>query len=257
MTNIGVHINDINELDNYTNINYVQFFIDPFKDQYKKIPDILKKNKINCIIHSSYSVNLAKTWDESSWWVNYLISEIKIADIIGAHAIVIHTGKYMSNRINVSLNNMYSLLLYILDKTSSCSIKILLETPVGQGTELLSDFNEFINFTNKFKKFQRFGICLDTCHIFASGINIKDIKIFDKLIKNIDISKIIVIHLNDSKGICGCKKDRHEKIGKGYIGENGLRHIVKFAKTNNIIMILETPSLNRIDEINWVKNIFI
>ena len=89
------------------------------------------------------------------------------------------------------------------------------------------------------------GVCLDTCHVFAAGYPLTDPKEYEKTIKQFDdivgLDRLRVIHMNDSKREFGSRKDRHEHIGKGYIGLEGFRNIVNDRRLKKVPMILETP----------------
>lgn len=265
---LGTHIHsDINTMEETLdtlnpNINAVQFFVDPSND-YKKYKDVkakLKDKNINAYIHSSYRINIAKEWDDSSWWVKYIIYEIKTAHILGAKGLVIHTGNKLDLNEKIALNNMYSFLLHVNNQTQNESnVKIIIETPAGQGTELLYEFNDLIDFMTKLKDNDRFGLCIDTCHIFAAGNDIRNKEIFGNILSTVNSrlgkNKLMLIHLNDSKDDLGEKKDRHDNLGYGFIGRIGLKHIIKKIKALNIPIILETPMIHHESEIKWIKDL--
>jgi len=258
---LGTHINsDINIMEETLemlnpDINAVQFFVDPSNDyhKYKGIKAKLKDKNINAYIHSSFKINIAKEWDDVSWWVKYLIYEIKTAHLLGIKGIVIHTGNKMTLNEKIAINNMYSFLLHIDAQTKhESNVKIIIETSSGQGTEMLREFDDLIEFMDKFKNNNRFGLCIDTCHIFSSGVDIRDKKIFASIIKKAE-NKLMLIHLNDSKDELGDRKDRHDNLGYGFIGRKGLKGIIKKIKTLNVPIILETPQLHHESEIKWIK----
>jgi apurinic endonuclease APN1 len=277
MSLIGIHIHKIdnviqhiNENFQYKDINLIQIFvtgtIDYNNKKYIDVLKYLKDNKIKLIVHGSYSINLSKTWCESDWWIQQLISEIKCCSQLGAFGIIIHTGKSLKLNISESLNNMYTSLLYIHHKTEEYqNIKIIIETPSGQGTEILTNIEEFCRFMNKFyshphqKVRDRFGICIDTCHIFAAGNDIRTSEGIDYFFKIIDqtigIDKIKICHLNDSKKGLGEHLDRHLNIGKGHIGKKSLFRITKFMKKLNIPIVLETPENNISDDYILLKKL--
>lgn len=237
--------------------NMLQIFILP-----KKNYDINLDVKV--VVHSSYLNNMCKEWDKYSWWINNLENEIIKAERLKAN-IVLHFGKAMDLKIEDAYNNMYSALLYIHMKTIKYnSVRILLETPAGQGTEICSTLDTLAHFYNKIKNSpnrgfrKRIKICVDTCHIFAAGHDISSIKKIDMYLeafdKGIGIKHIKLIHLNDSKGILGCKVDRHIGLGQGYIGLDNLFYIYSFFKKLNVPIILETPNINYRTEINNFLN---
>ena len=121
--------------------------------------------------------------------------------------------------------------------------KIILETSTGQGTELLSNLDEFADFYNKFTDDEKnyLKICIDTCHVFSAGYSLKsktDVQKYIKIVeKYIGWNNVILIHLNDSKKDCGCGVDRHENLCKGCIGkddDSGFKFFVKHCINKNI-----------------------
>lgn len=268
MSLIGVHIDNILDIVNilaknklYENIDLVQTFVNATTDytdkKYDKVKKHILERNIKISIHASYSINLSKQWNENDWWIQQFINEINAAHTLNAFCIVIHTGKKLQLSEPVSINNMYSSLLFIHEKTKhNNSVKILIETPSGQGTELLTQLEDLCNFLKKFYNHpdsnikNRFGMCFDTCHVFAAGYDIRlinkqtsSIKIMDIIHNSIGIDKIKLCHINDSKKDLGSKRDRHENIGIGMIGIKPIMHIVKFMKILEIPMILETPNI--------------
>jgi deoxyribonuclease-4 len=134
--------------------------------------------------------------------------------------------------------------------------KIIIETPAGQGTELLTNLNEFIDFYNSFSKEQKkyLGICLDTAHIWASDYELNDAY---NIICNKNANDLIVIHLNNSAVKKGCNVDRHTPIfdnANGTISLKSIKQFLELFKDNKHvpIIILETPSIDYSQEIKWI-----
>ena len=255
----GIHIDSTpktlnTEIEKYKNLKCIQLFVNidkKFEEYYNDLKKNTKKYNIQLIVHASYTINIAQNWDEYSWWINQLILEINIAYNIGAKFIVLHLGKSLDIDISVALNNMYSSLLYIANKIKNIPIKILIETSSGQGSEMCIKLNDLSKFINKLLTHKntnisdKFGICIDTCHIFSAGydINTKEtvssyIKVFDELI---GIKNIKLFHLNNSKTKLGSNVDRHDNLEHGTIQIEGLKELIKFAKKLDIPLILETP----------------
>lgn len=271
---IGVHIHSnpkyiLEEAERYhnTGANLLQIFVNPmYKDLtvYDKFGQYLKNNNMSVVVHASYSTNCAKNWNEHSWWIKLLIMEIEIASRIGASAIIIHLGKKLELTIEEAMNNMYTSLLYVHKATMKYSdVSILIETSAGQGTEIcyrLDDLGYLFRKFNKHKMVdirERFGLCLDTCHVFAAGYDITNkekVSMFlDTLEETVGLRYIKLLHLNDSKKPLGSRVDRHTSLGKGFIGLKPLQLIAKFFIKMNVPILLETPHSRHNDEIDLLK----
>lgn len=231
-------------------------------DELKECRTYLETHNMKIVIHSSYLLNLAKPWTEYSWWLKELEIELENAYHLGSIGVVIHMGKSLELSMEEAYNNMFTSIIHILKNTTEYGTKIILETPAGQGTETCSKLEEFAKFYNKFKNVKdihakRIGLCIDSCHIFAAGYNIGQKTEFVKYMKQFDtligLKHIDMIHLNDSKNKLGSRVDRHENIGKGYIGTKGLVEFAKFFKKINIPIVLETPYGNYKKEIEMLK----
>jgi len=272
MSNIfGIHIDDnyiklIDEVNRVKKMgcNLVQLFVDPFirdKKIYELFKHELEKNKMHCVVHASYTINLANDWDEYSVWIKQLITEIEASHIIGAFGIVVHMGKQLNLLKEQAINNMYSSFLYIHNKTIKYKdVKIILETSTGQGSEMFFRLEDFAKFFKKFSHNKngeirdRVKICIDTCHIFSTGYDIRTkntismyLDTFEELI---GIKHVALIHLNDTKTMLGSNIDRHQSLGKGYIGEKGLKMFAKFFIKLGVPIILETPPNYHQDEVD-------
>lgn len=260
---IGLHINSNidmiqNEITKYHNLgcNAIQLFVDPFNKndvRYNKFASYANKNNIKLIVHMPYNINIAQQWNQDSHWIKHFILEIIMAKEIGAYAVVVHLGKKLKLSDDEALNNMYTSLLYIHNETyeKANDVKIFIETSTGQGTEMCYKIEDFAYFYRKIsnnkneKVRERFGICFDTCHVFAAGHDISNKNkieyFFDLFNELIGIKNIKLVHFNDSKKELGSNVDRHASIGKGFIGKNGLIIIAKFFMKLEVPIILETP----------------
>jgi len=183
-----------------------------------------------------------------------LLKNLYIAHIINALGIIIHSGKYIDNNINDAINYMYYSIKFLIKNIikNKWNVLIYFELGSGSGTDIIITENnsliQFIKFYNKFKpKYKKYlKLCIDTCHIFAAGYDIRNKKNIKKLlneIKNdVEIENVGLIHLNDSYYEYNSKKDRHCNIGDGYIGYNNLIYFIKKFKKYNIPIILETDN---------------
>lgn len=249
---VGIHVSDLENNINILNknkINIIQIFIDNnIKSKLKIIKKLLINNNIKLVVHASYTINLANNWDEYSPHIIQFIDEIKCAYNLGAYCIVVHTGKQLNLSKSEAINNMYLSMLYIMNKIKDYDIKILIETPSGQGSEMLCNLDDLSMFFNKLVKINnnKFRICLDTCHIFQAGFDINNknklIKYFKEFDDKIGLKYISLIHLNNSKNKLGLNIDRHENLKLGEINYKSLIFIKNLFLKNNVPIILETPS---------------
>jgi deoxyribonuclease-4 len=204
-------------------------------------------NNIKLFIHSPYLINLCIQQPNSdNYHIECLHKHLQTASAMGALGVVVHVGKYCKNNIFDALvimkNNIIDALLYA---TPQCPL--LLETPAGQGTEVLTKMQDFLDFVmdirlddrvTKLNKSNCISICIDTCHVFASGIN--PIEYLKNTLENPKyIGLLKLIHFNDSKGNCGSCVDRHAHIGEGLIGKDKLYECAKIAQKYNIPMLFE------------------
>jgi deoxyribonuclease-4 len=132
-----------------------------------------------------------------------------------------------------------------MEKAGCRDVTILLETTAGQGTGLGSRFEELAHILEHSRFGDQLGVCLDTCHAFAAGYDIRTRETFEKTFHEFDstigLERLGFFHLNDSKHGLGSRLDRHQHIGKGEIGRTGFRLLVNDPRFRNHPMVLETP----------------
>ena len=139
------------------------------------------------------------------------------------------------------------------------SVCILLETMAGKGSEVGSDFHEIKRIIDGILKKELIGVCIDTCHIHDAGYNLNDFdQVLDEFDSIVGLNYVKCLHINDSKNVCGAKKDRHENIGKGFIGLDNLMNVIYNIRLVDIPKILETPYINDLppykEEIELIKS---
>ncbi len=270
MSLYGIHIDStpssiIDQIEYYNKkgCKVLQLFVSLNKTAisfYKPIKELCKKLDMKISVHMSYTINIANDPNKYSWGIQQFIEEIKIANQIGAYAVVIHLGKKLDLSLEVALNNMLINLLKVHNETKDLDIKILIETSTGQGSELCYNLDDLAKFYKKIKQ-NRFGICLDTCHIFNAGYDIRTNKLVENYFKEfndkIGLTEIKLVHLNDSYNELGAKVDRHANIGRGYIGENGLKQIIMLFSKLSVPIVLETPDEFINDDLNKLKKYYL
>lgn len=232
--------NDANAMMIYLGAPQSAKRIDVSKYKFKEY----KKNYIekiipeNIVVHAPYIVNPANP-EKKDFANQFLIKEIERMNYIGCKHLVLHPGAHTKFSREESIKTLINSLKYIFSKTKNVEISI--ETMSGKGTEIGTKFEEIKNIVEKVND-SRLNVCLDTCHVWDFGYDIKNFeKLINDLKKNNLLKLIKVIHINDSKNPLGSSKDRHENIGKGFIGIKALKKIVNSKEFENAIKILETP----------------
>ena len=196
----------------------------------------------NVVCHAAYIVNLANKEKADAWnfAIQFLKEELKRITKIGVKYLVLHPGNSLNIPREIALHNISEGLNYIIDEDTKPMI--LLETMAGKGTECGINIQELKIILNNIKYPDKVGICLDTCHLNDSGVNISEFdKYLDEFDRVIGIDKIHCIHINDSKNELGSHKDRHANLGYGTIGFDNLINVLYNPRLETIPKILETP----------------
>ncbi len=218
------------------------------RDITEKAWEYMKENNIdinNVICHAPYIINLANKEKIESWnfSISFLKNEIKRITEMGVNYIVVHPGNALKLDREEALSNIALALNFIIDEDTKPMI--LLETMAGKGSECGINIYELKSILNKVNLKDKVGICLDTCHLNDSGV---DIAKFDEYLSVFDseigLDKVKCVHVNDSKNVIGSKKDRHANIGFGTIGFDNLLNVIYNPKLKDVPKILETPYIN-------------
>jgi len=200
--------------------------------------EYVKVNDLQIFIHSLYLINLC--WEPEAFAEKALPClqwEFANGKKLGFKGVVVHCGKSCKMDLKKAMNNMFKNLATVLDSVDP-ACPLLLETTSGQGTETCWEYEALSAFYDRFnaKQKKKIKICVDTCHVFAAGHDpAKFIEDWDKDHPD----SIVLVHFNDSKDKCGCKKDRHERPGKGEIGLEKMCAVARWCFENNIPMVME------------------
>lgn len=218
-----------------------------------------KIDQFATVAHMPYLPNLSSPEEDPfSKSLKSLVDEVKRCSKLGIPYLVAHLGSHKGAGDQKGIEKLVKSFTNAAEKTPN-DVMMLLENTAGQKNSVGSDFEQLASILFQLKPAKRFGICLDTCHAFAAGYDLRTEKTvkstFEQFDKFIGIENIKIIHLNDSKGELGCNIDRHDHIGLGKIGETGLSHVVKFANSKKIPIILETPIDNRRDDFGNIKKV--
>lgn len=195
--------------------------------------------------HGSYLVNLATGKEEllEKSVTNFAL-ELARCDQLGVPYVVLHPGSHGGDGVELGLERFTRGLDLAIEK-SGVEVQVLVETTAGQGTGLGSSFEELAYILQNSKNPDLLGVCVDTCHIFAAGYELRTREGYNAtmsaLAETVGLEKVRFFHLNDSKKELGSRVDRHEHIGKGEIGLAGFRHLLQDERFRGLPMTLETP----------------
>ncbi len=214
----------------------------------------LKEFKNPVVVHAPYLLNLASA-DEKlrKKSVEVFIEELKISDKLGIHYYNFHPGTAKGISEKEGIRNILKSLDEIFNEYVPSRTIILLENTAGERGDLGKSIEELGEIISAFKDMP-LGVCIDTCHAFAYGYEINTEKGFEKFKLLIDryigLERIKIIHANDSKKPLGSRKDRHEHIGKGFIGLKGFENFLKDEYFSTLPYYLETPKEGNMDVVN-------
>lgn len=201
------------------------------------------------VAHDSYLINLA-TADETVHGksVRAFTDELARCTALGIPYLVTHPGAHVGAGEEAGLARFAESLRAIYDAHPEFTTRTLLETTAGQGTCLGRTFEELAWLLAALDRPTQVAVCLDTCHVFAAGYDLRTAAdvgaMLDQFESVIGLERLQVIHLNDSKGACGSRLDRHQWIGAGEIGDEGFRALLTDSRLAGVPMLIETPDLD-------------
>lgn len=261
---VGFHVSIAggisNAVDNAKNINCSAFQIfsrNPRGWQAKPLaPDDvaafkekMQKSEIDSnstVVHMPYLPNLSGPAGESSTKsVDTLAGEITRAGELGIPYLVIHLGSHMGKGSKAGIDQLVNAVAQARDKSKKKgeSVTVLLENNAGQKNSVGANFEELRAILDRLGKGA--GVCIDTCHAFASGYDLRTRESVEQTLaafeKTVGMKELKFIHLNDSKGELGSNLDRHEHVGLGNIGKSGLAAFLKHKAIAGLPIVMETP----------------
>ncbi len=202
------------------------------------------------VAHASYLINIATTNPAlRAQSIAALGEEVDRAEVLGLLGVVLHPGARMTAPVDQAIELVADALRQVIKARPKGKTMILLEHTAGQGTTMGSTFEEISGTLDLAKNTRRLGVCLDTCHLLASGYDLCSAEgyeatfaMFETLI---GIDRLKVFHLNDSKKPCQSRVDRHEHIGKGCIGLEPFRRLLNDPRFAHLPMLIETEKTER------------
>lgn len=229
-------------------------------EDIKRYNRLSEENKFNKIVgHAPYTLNICSADDRTrEFALEVLEDDMRRMEMVPYNYYNFHPGSHTKQGVDVGINYISEAINKILKKEHSTTI--LLETMSGKGTEVGSVFEEIKRIIESVHLHDKVGVCLDTCHVYDAGYDIKnDLDgVLEKFDKIIGLDKLYAIHLNDSKNPFNSRKDRHESIGKGMLGIEALTNIINHKKLRDLPFILETPNelSGHKEEIELLKSLY-
>jgi deoxyribonuclease-4 len=196
--------------------------------------------------HASYLLNLASPKEEL-WLrsIDTLIVELERCERLGIPYLVLHPGAHTGSGVEAGLERVAEALAWVHDATPGFRARILLETTAGAGTMLCGSFQHLAWLLEHTPESDRLGVCLDTCHVFAAGHDLRTPRgyavMMDAFEDIVGLEWLLALHLNDCKSQLGERKDRHAHIGQGSIGLEGFRPLLNDPRLDGLPGLLETP----------------
>lgn len=198
------------------------------------------------VSHDSYLINLGSP-DEATLQKSLaaLADEIERCELLGIPHLVLHPGAHVGSGEAAGLQQIAQSLNKVLSRKKGGATRILLETTAGQGSNLGYRFEHLAEIIASVRDKKRVGVCVDTCHIFAAGYELRTRSAYEATFRQLDaiigLKHVKAFHLNDSKKGLGSRVDRHANIGHGELGLEPFRFLVNDPRFTGLPMLLETP----------------
>ncbi len=259
MFNIGCHLSSSKGFYNMgkealkINANTFQFFTrNPRGSKAKNIDEndinkllkLMNENNFTKILaHAPYTLNCASTDDKIREFAFMTIEDdLKRMEYIPGNMYNFHPGNHVGQGKEKGIELISDVLNNLLKEEQTTTV--LLETMSGKGTEIGRNFKELKAIIDNVNLSHKIGICFDTCHMYDAGYDIVNNldNVLEEFNSIIGIDKLKAIHINDSKNPFGSHKDRHEKIGMGYIGLEAFKRIINHPLLRELPFYLETPN---------------
>lgn len=257
MVKIGAHVSSAGGLDlsferaQEIGAECTQIFLSPPRQWNQTSREIEEINRYKLkqvetgigpnFIHGTYLINLAAQSPEHlQKSIDWLIYALNLAEELEIKGVIFHTGSHSGRGFNTVFDQIVKAIKKILTKSKGSNL--VLENSAGQGRSVGSKFGE-LGAIIKAVDNPRLKICIDTCHAYVSGLDIKNnldevLKEFDK---QIGLKNLVAFHANDCKFDINSNRDRHENIGKGFLGKEGFKNLLNHPKLKDLPFILEVP----------------
>src|SRR6476620_4504208 len=214
-------------------------------EQVADFHEAMEKSRVDALlIHAVYLLNAATTdKDMRNKTRASLIASLQAGDALGAHAVVLHPGSALAGKVAPSIKRAGKLIAEALGESESCALH--LENTAGTGGTLGRSFQELADLIDAAGASKRLGVCLDSCHLYASGFDIRKPKglaeVIDDGIAIVGKGRLGSLHINDSKSKLASNVDRHDYLGDGELGDAGCAVFLSEPRFEGLPCLLETP----------------
>ena len=218
---------------------------------------------IPALVHALYLVNLAAPDDAIySKSVDTMRSTVDAACAIEADAVIFHVGSHLGAGFETGLERVVPALEQVLDRCNERTW-LLVENSAGAGGTIGRSVDELVAIVDALGRHERLGVCLDSCHLFVSGVDVTDPVVMSALLADVDarigLDRLRALHANDAKAPLGSNRDRHDNIGEGLIGE-GLGVFLAQPAVQDLPVVLEVPGADgkgpNADEIRKLRELY-
>ena len=239
-----------------------QWIKSPISDyEAERFADLRHKYDISPVfIHTSYLINLASLSDRVlPKSIDLLSHELQNADELGVEYVVMHTGSASGENGTAARKRAAEAIMRAVP-SGKYRASLVLENTAGEKGDITSSIQALSEIMNKCSGDSVAGVCIDTCHAFSAGYDVGSDEgieqLFDEINTYVGLDKLKLIHLNDSKKPLGAGVDRHEHIGKGFIGDKGFKKLLSEQRISRVPLILETPKKNEDDDSKNLSKVF-
>ena len=228
--------------------NQLQWSAPPYtQEEIREFAAARKATGIRTVFaHSSYLINLAAP-EPSEWHraVAAFHDELERAESLALPFVIIHPGSHKGLGLDAGIRRIVAALDEVTSRTRGYGVRVLLENTAGGGATIGRSFEELVALLGGARRPERLGVCLDTCHLFAAGYDLRTPAGYEAVMRScarvVGLRQVRAFHLNNAKAPLGSGLDRHEKIGRGRLGRGAFRSLMRDRRFARVPMALETP----------------
>jgi deoxyribonuclease IV len=195
--------------------------------------------------HASYLINLAAGGPQRGQAIDAFTDELERAEALGLTSVVIHPGSHLGEGLEAGIARVVAAVDEVTRRTQGYRVQIALENTAGAGHAIGRTLAELAAIIGRSAQPERLGVCLDTCHLFAGGHDIRTRRgyaaLMEECASRLGVARVVAFHLNDSRAPLGSGLDRHEHIGRGFLGRAAFAWLLNDPRFATVPKVLETP----------------